>query len=290
MSWVAVGIGASAVIGAAASNNASKKQMQGANNALQMQQDQFNTVRADTAPAREIGTNALYKLADILGIDRAGPSAPTREQFMYVPGQDGSHRKNPWDPWNLGEKLTGEKFSATNSSSVLDPGGIFGKKKKKDAPTPILDEGAYNAAMDRYRKEQETFNARPRGMDALQLDPGYQFRLDNTNRTIDRYQSANRLTGGRAIKEATRYGQDFASGEVNNATNRLFTLAGYGPQAINQSASAGMNAANQGAQYSLAAGNAQANNYVNQANTLNNAMTNYTTYRTYNDWMNKLGK
>jgi hypothetical protein len=266
MSWVAVGIGGSTLLSGAMSNKAAKSQQKGADRALDLQQQQFDTVRADTAPQREIGTEALGRLADILGIQRSGPSAPTRDQFTSVSGGGG------------GMSPTGLLLGGVM-------GGMFGKKKKKQQVN--FDEGGYNAAVQKYAAEKERFDNRATGMDAWTPDPGYQFRLDNTDKTIDRYQSAGRITGGRAIKEAMRYGQDFASNEYGNSMNRLFTLAGFGNQGINTSASTGANTAGNMSNIAMQQGNIAANNYANINNSIQSGLQNYQTYRTYND-MNKL--
>lgn len=73
----------------------------------------------------------------------------------------------------------------------------------------------------------------------LQMDPGYQFRLDEGNKAINAAASSRGMgNSGAALKELTRYGQDYASNEYNNAYNRNFnrlsTLAGLGNSA-NQS-------------------------------------------------------
>ena len=66
---------------------------------------------------------------------------------------------------------------------------------------------------------------------ALQKDPGFQFRLSQGNRAIDRFLSArgNRL-GGSALKESIRYNQNFGSNEYQNYLNNKFKLAGFSGQ------------------------------------------------------------
>ena len=245
-------------------------------------------VRGDTAAQREIGTNAINKLADILGIERSGPSAPTRQQFTS--GGGGSVAPSGLQGDGIFVTLNGKKTGADPVMAKVLGGG----KKKSGGSNSFgggdssFDAAGYNAAMEKYAADKAAFDTRKLGMDAWTPDPGYQFRLDNTNSTIDRYQAAGRVTGGRAIKEAQRYGQDFASNEFGNSLGRLYTLAGFGPVASNTSANAGMNAANQMGQYSLASGNAQAAGYANMNNAIQSGLQNYTTYRTYNDWNKSL--
>lgn len=58
------------------------------------------------------------------------------------------------------------------------------------------------------------------GMD-LNNDPGYQFRLDEATKAIQRSAAAKGgLTSGATLKSLDRYTQDYASGEFQNAYNR----------------------------------------------------------------------
>lgn len=284
MPWGVAAAVVGAGLSASASNKAAKKQEQAANQALGFQQDQANQVRLDTAAQREIGTNAINKLADILGVERSAPTAPDRNAFYSTSG-GGSSASGLQGNGNYVE-LNGRKVAFDPVGSKL----LGGKKKKSSEPEPVFDQYGYDQAVAKYQKDLDAFNNRKLGMDAWTPDPGYQFRLDNTNKTIDRYQSAGRVTGGRAIKEAMRYGQDFASNEFGNATNRLFTLAGYGQPAINTAASAGANAANNMSNVVLQNGQNQANNIANINNAIQGGIGNLTTYKTYNDWTRRLSQ
>ena len=64
---------------------------------------------------------------------------------------------------------------------------------------------------------------------ALEMDPGYGFRLGEGMKALERMQAArgNMLSGG-ALKAGQRYAQDYASGEYQNAYNRLANIAGLG--------------------------------------------------------------
>jgi hypothetical protein len=58
----------------------------------------------------------------------------------------------------------------------------------------------------------------------MEQDPGYQFRLTEGQRAIDRSTAARGGTqSGAALKAATRYGQDMGSQEYGNAFNRFMT-------------------------------------------------------------------
>ena len=70
---------------------------------------------------------------------------------------------------------------------------------------------------------------------ALEMDPGYGFRLGEGMKALERMQAArgNMLSGG-AMKAGQRYAQDYASGEYGNAYNRLANIAGLGQTAGTQ--------------------------------------------------------
>jgi len=84
---------------------------------------------------------------------------------------------------------------------------------------------------------------------ALEMDPGYGFRLGEGMKALERMQSArgNMLSGG-AMKAGQRYAQDYASGEYGNAYNRLANIAGLGQ-------TTGTQLGNAASQFSTNAGN-----------------------------------
>jgi hypothetical protein len=72
-------------------------------------------------------------------------------------------------------------------------------------------------SMDRFRRGDDRF-----GMADFQKDPGYQFRMDEGLKAIDRSAAARgSLNSGATLKALTNYGQNLASSEYNNAYNRF---------------------------------------------------------------------
>lgn len=123
------------------------------------------------------------------------------------------------------------------------------------------------------------------GMEDFEADPGYQFRLSEGLKSLDR-QAASRggLISGAALKAAQRYGQDAASQEYTNAFNRyqvnrsnqlnpLFSFTGAGQQSTGQVANAAQNYGVGAGQAYGDIGNSRASGYVGQANALNNALS-----------------
>lgn len=108
-------------------------------------------------------------------------------------------------------------------------------------------------------------------------DPGYQFRMDEANKALERSSAARGgLTSGRFMKELMRQQQGMASEEYNNAYNRfnadrdrrfgrLSQIAGVGQTANTQVAQAGQNYANQYSQNVQGGANAVAAQAMGQA-------------------------
>jgi hypothetical protein len=90
--------------------------------------------------------------------------------------------------------------------------------------------------------------------------PGYQFRLAEGTRAIDRSAAARgRLMSGGTLRELTRYGQGLASSEFNTYANRLSDLAGIGSSVATAGGQLGATAAGQvGAGSNALAGTIQA--------------------------------
>lgn len=103
----------------------------------------------------------------------------------------------------------------------------------------------------------------------LTSEPGYEFRLAEGNKAINRAAKARgTYMGPSTVKELLRYGQDYASGEYQNAFNRDLTnkttkfnmlsgAAGTGQTAANTLATAGTNTANNVGQLMTGAANAR---------------------------------
>lgn len=121
-------------------------------------------------------------------------------------------------------------------------------------------------------------------MDDFQADPGYQFRMSEGMKALERSAAARGgLGSGGTLKALTRYGQDFASNEYTNAYNRfnadrdrrfnrLSSLAGIGQTANSQLGQAGTNYANNVSQTQIGLGNAQAAASIAKGNQMGNLL------------------
>lgn len=118
----------------------------------------------------------------------------------------------------------------------------------------------------------------------FEADPGYQFRLSEGNKALDRMAAARGgLLSGGAIKAGQRYGQGLASEEYSNAYNRYNQNRSMRYQMLTGQQTAGANATNAQNASSAAyatnagnalqnAGNARASGYMGQANAWGGAL------------------
>jgi len=137
-------------------------------------------------------------------------------------------------------------------------------------------------------------------MSDFEQDPGYAFRMSEGLKALDRTAAARGgMLSGAALRGATRYGQDMASQEYQNAYNRyqtnragilnpLQSLAGQGQTTANNLGTAGANYATNAGNAYMNAGNAAASGYVGSANAWNSALGNVTNYFTQNQMMNRM--
>lgn len=115
-------------------------------------------------------------------------------------------------------------------------------------------------------------------------DPGYDFRMQEGQKALERSASARGgLLGGAAGKALSRYGQDYASNEYQNVYNRfnqdrdqrfnkLSSLINVGQNAAAQTGNAAQNYANSAGADIVGGGNAQAASQVAQGNAWSNAL------------------
>lgn len=128
------------------------------------------------------------------------------------------------------------------------------------------------------------------GMEQFQQDPGYQFRLSEGLKALDRQAAARGgLISGAALKAAGRYGQEAASQEYTNAFNRyqteraaqlqpLQSLAGVGQTTAQQIGQSGMQMAQNVGEAGAAAAQARASGYTGAANALTGGLGSYLNY------------
>lgn len=122
--------------------------------------------------------------------------------------------------------------------------------------------------------------------ESVMAEPGYQFGLTQGRNALEgSAAAAGGLYSGRALKELTQYGNDYATTKFNDAWNRqrtnfndrwgrISSLAGMGERATNNTAAAGLSMGNNVAQMYGNNANAASNAWANFGNNRSNLLTN----------------
>jgi hypothetical protein len=174
-------------------------------------------------------------------------------------------------------KAADAQAAATDRSAEVQR-EIF--ERQVELQKPWLEAG--EEALNRLRPLVMDYT--PFGMQQFQADPGYQFRMSEGMKAIERGAAARGgLLSGATLRGTQRFGQELASQEYQNAFNRygiererrlnpLQSLAGVGQTTAQQlSGQAGQMGANVG-QAIQAGAAARASGYVGQANALTGAL------------------
>lgn len=272
MSWGMVAVAGASLVGGALSSNASRRaantQQQAADRASQMQWDMYEQGREDQAPWRTGGEAGLNQLMHLLGIR---PMSASMQQTQGNFDEAAYLAANP----DVAEFIRNNPGQMTAWSHYNDSGRAEGRQF---AATPGAQQQQAALGEDSFGSLGRSFTRQD-----LDDDEGYQFRLQEGQKALDRAASAGgRFFSGRSLKDTARFSQGLASQEYGDAFNRfqternnrlspLFQLAGLGGtsamQAGNQAASTG----NALASNIIGAGNAAAAGQVGSANAWQNA-------------------
>lgn len=277
MSWVAAAVGVgSAVAGAYSSKKAAGAQAGATKNANATQLAMFNQSRDDYEPYRQAGYEGLNLLQMYLGqqpVERPGGLGRTREDFdasAYLRANpdvaaNKHYSRDPfrhWEEWGQGE---GRQFALS----------AVGKQRQEEQDQRLAQmkaDGSFGSLLKPFTGEN------------LADDPGYQFRLGEGMKALDRSASARGgLYSGAQLRGLQRYGQEYASNEFTNAFNRddaqkksvfnmLSGVSGTGQAATNQVTNQGMQTAGVIGNNLTNMGNARASSYLATGNALSNAL------------------
>ena len=258
---VAAAIAGAAVVGAGASiysaNKAAGAQESAANQASGTQLAMYNQSRADQAPWRQAGGQALNALSQWYGLGGVGspgmgdPNAPAAGTPAAPQGYDPS---------------SGYQIGAGGGISQL--ARISGQGDPRRTIQPITGPAP--------RPGSAPGTSQPIDYQKLLSNlPGYQFQLQQGSQAVDQNLAARGLLqSGAAGKELTQFGQGLASNYATQYIAGLQSMAGLGQTAAAQTGAFGANAANQIGGNMLYGGNAQASGYVGQANAINSGLSN----------------
>jgi|GEM_PF-7127246 len=228
-----------------------------------LQREIFDYQKGLTAPFHETGVAANKAAATMMGLAPGGYNNSGRHAGNYLSRFNGAKRRVPYQ--------TEGGFPVTRYSG----GSRFAPRGKlthaalvNGGSRSIGGQGAGAGYNPLANLQPATSNGRPvyqnKQLNALVQSPGYEFRLQEGLNALDQSAAARGgLLSGGHLKRATRYAQDYASGEFNTRFNQLNALSGGG-QVAGQNASTAGSAFGQGASHALAsAGQARAD-YINQ--------------------------
>ena len=255
-----------AVGGALISANATNRAAAGAENAARdanaLQWNMFQQNRSDQAPWRTTGGAALGQLSNLMGFN----SQATFNEKAYLDAHPDAY----------------QRMFDTGVSAYEDAMKQYGGANSPDLQ-PFFSQGPEFGSM-----------SRDFSMADYQADPGYQFRLEQGAKALERAGAAKGMAlSGAQMKGLTDYNSGMASQEYGNAYNRfmqnrttrfgeLSNLAGLGQSSVGQTGQLGANtAANMGnnltgaANMSGAAGLAGANAWTGALNSLGNTWQSY---------------
>lgn len=231
--------------------------------------EQRDIMLTGTEGARNLGALSLAGLADMTGLDRTQlPGVPDRDDLLgigdFERGQVGdpntiyggasnysnlSHDERMANQAADSHNLTGDQrarflrqYAHTQQQLVAgeDPESItfpdeLEATREQFYEGKSLYEPGIEYDLDRLNDPNRLLREGP-AYD-WQTDPGYEFRLNEGQRAMER--SFNAISGtksGAYDKALIEHGQGFASNEFANVFSRLSTIAGYGPAASPQGA------------------------------------------------------
>jgi hypothetical protein len=247
---------------------ASEKASKDAN---KLQKYMYDTSRADQEPWRQAGGNALSRLMTGLGLGSS--SAPDRQSIMNeLRGNYTTNASSQASPSGRNEPMKGspewmQRWAWENENPHVTWDGL--REYNQPQGQSGIDYAGLNSAVDEeYKRRMAAYEAgkndpfsgslmKKFSLQDYVADPGYQFRLSEGMKGLDRSAAARGgLQSGSALKAAANYSQNAASQEYGNAYNRyntdqgnqynrLANVAGFGQTANNANAMTGMNYANQ---------------------------------------------
>ena len=261
----------SGIMGAKSAEKAADTQADAAREATAAQKEMYQQGRSDIAPWRISGVNALMAMSDMMGLKRPalsqinGPGTVGGgvNNANVQPLMQGQNRAYPGgeDAGNLDSQirgLYGGQYTGT---------GMPGVNQYVDPTAPVSQIGNVNALNQTKPVEGQYDKSINMPHYNWHTSPGYDWRLNEGRRAIDTSAAARgSVFSGATLKALDRYGQGVASDEYGNVFNRLGKIAGFGTDTIGSSSSMAMQTGQQIGQNALAAGNARASGYINQAN------------------------
>jgi len=256
MSFVAVAIGGSALIGAGASIYSSSQMAGAAKEGSAAQVDALNQAQKTTIaggmeaqayldPFRQTGLNAGTSLQSALYSPEQRQQQIAAQRIQLQGEVDRLTALRPkWESYPI---LTGPKASERRFSQFTQESQIAVQK--------IAEAKAKLATFEKQVAAQPAAGQGP----SIQASPWYQFQADLLGRDLDRFNAARGLTGSGFEAEQRRTGLlQLGAQETENQFNRLAHLYDVGANAANAGAGAVTGTSQSLANLQVGAGQAQA--------------------------------
>jgi hypothetical protein len=245
MTWVAVAVGGGAIVGgmlsADASRSAANKQSDAANNASQMQWNEFQQNQQNLKPYMDIGTNAINPMYRAMGYNLVGGNLardmanPLNQQFSFNPGD---LTKTPGYQFALQQGMQG-----INNSSAAKGLGMSSANMRDAArfATGLADQtygDQFNRALNTYQTNYNSAaNNAARMAGLVQMGQNSAAGVGNMGMQTA-MNSGNLLTSGAAAQAAGQIGQANAINGglssvgnymmMNNMMNRMYPAGATG--------------------------------------------------------------
>lgn len=282
---------ATKVLGAGASAKGASKAAgisgEAASQAIDYTQSANLQNRYDLTPYRNAGTTALGRLNSLVTAQPVSDSAFNSATQNYSQAPRYSGKQYVWVNKNTGEVTQNSPYvgmtpqdQAYWTQQVQTGGNDAVPWSAIDVTGRSLDD-VKNQFSSQYGSQSDLGSLNKKfSFSDFQQDPGYQFRLDEGQKALDRSAAARGgMFSGAAYKAGERYAQDYASGEfgkasdryVNNQNqtyNQLAGLASIGQNAANNTVNSNTNAANNVTNTMVGNANVQGANAVAQGNAI----------------------
>jgi hypothetical protein len=241
----------SGILGGKSAEKQSEAVEESSEAAIAEQRRQFDIIMNMMAPYQALGESALPELSALLGLGDISYETTKEVSPEYLKGGFAE------SSGVVGDLAKAARLKAYQESEKL-------KKTKTIKAAPGIPE------------------------ERLRSRPGYQFRLAEGAKTVEAGQAARSgLLTGRAGKELSRYGQDYASAEYDKEVRRLMDVINIGRGSATTGAGAASATGTNISNIITGAGQAQAGIYGQQYQSMNNAIQggiqNYMTYKLFQD-------
>lgn len=311
------------LIGADGAKDAADTQAAAADRATQLQKEIFDKQVALQEPWRQAGMGGLNRLAYLMGLSPVGyggsnlPTMETAEQIRArllpkftptgvsptggIPGYPFPAGGQPGGVGGTGDALPANPWAPTTQAPQINEAGLQAAIDAEMAKQKKAYDLAMQGASAKAGKDQQYGSLLDKfSMEDFEADPGYQFRMEEGNKALDRRLSAGgKLFSGSAIKDTLRFNQGLAAQEYGaafdrnnvqntNTFNRLASIAGIGQTAANQTGAAAANYGNNVSSNIIGAGNAGAAGRVGAANALSGGIGQGISMYQNNQMMNRL--